>query len=155
MINTCSTNYPSFIIGFRQVRFSVLIFDHSATTYSALDVTHVWMLELKPIAMLGRFCVRSVKLKSDQGMMRLYIRLHLWKAVSQHKVRPAWGSVGEFRRDWWEEEEALNLEDCSLSPSRRSWGSSILTSQAVPSTGHPVATAVLGRWHLNTWYPTI
>ena len=37
--HTCSTNDPSFIIGCCQVRFSVLIFDHSATTYSALDVT--------------------------------------------------------------------------------------------------------------------
>ena len=50
--DTCSTNDPSFIIGCLQVRFSVLIFDHSATTYSALDVTPVIMffaiLEFKP-----------------------------------------------------------------------------------------------------------
>ena len=39
--DTFSTNDPSFIIGCCQVRFSVLTFDHSATTYSALDVTHV------------------------------------------------------------------------------------------------------------------
>ena len=39
--DTCSTNDPSFKIGCCQVRFLVLIFDHSATTYSALDVTHV------------------------------------------------------------------------------------------------------------------
>ena len=39
--HTCSTKDPSFKIGCCQVRFSVLIADHSATTYSALDVTHV------------------------------------------------------------------------------------------------------------------
>ena len=39
--DTCSTNDPSFIIGCWQVRFLVLIFDHSATTYSALDLTPV------------------------------------------------------------------------------------------------------------------
>ena len=42
--NTCSTNDPSFIVGNCQVRFLVLIFDHSVTTYSALDVTHVEIL---------------------------------------------------------------------------------------------------------------
>ena len=39
--DTCSTNDASFIIGCCQVRFSVLISDQSANTYSALDVTHV------------------------------------------------------------------------------------------------------------------
>ena len=39
--HTCSTNDPSFIIGSCQVRFLQLIYDHSVTTYSALDGTHV------------------------------------------------------------------------------------------------------------------
>ena len=42
--HTCSTNDPSFTIGNCQVRFFVLIFDHSVTTYSALDVTHAVFL---------------------------------------------------------------------------------------------------------------
>ena len=39
--HTCSTNDPSFEIEIGQVRFLVLIFDHSVTTYSALAGTHV------------------------------------------------------------------------------------------------------------------
>ena len=45
--DTFSTNDPSFKIGCCQVRFSVLIFDHSATTYRALDVTHVIVHPIK------------------------------------------------------------------------------------------------------------
>ena len=43
--HTCSTIGPSFIIVCCQVRFSVLIFDHSATTYSTQDVTHAYAQE--------------------------------------------------------------------------------------------------------------
>ena len=39
--HTCNTNDPSFVIGSCQVRFVVVIFDHSATTYSALDGIYV------------------------------------------------------------------------------------------------------------------
>ena len=39
--HTCSTNSPSFVFVSCQVRFLVYISDHSVTTYSALDVTHV------------------------------------------------------------------------------------------------------------------
>ena len=39
--HTCNTNDPSFVIGGCEVRFVVLVFDHSVTTYSALDGTHV------------------------------------------------------------------------------------------------------------------
>ena len=39
--HTCNTNDPSFVIGSCQVRCLVLIFNHSVTTYSALDGTHV------------------------------------------------------------------------------------------------------------------
>ena len=38
--HTCKTD-PSFVIGSCQVRFVVLIFDHSGTSYSALNGTHV------------------------------------------------------------------------------------------------------------------
>ena len=39
--HTCNSNDRSFVIGSCQVRFLVLISDHSVTTYSALDGTHV------------------------------------------------------------------------------------------------------------------
>ena len=39
--HTCNTKDPSFVIGCCQVRFLVLVFDHSVTTYSALNGTHV------------------------------------------------------------------------------------------------------------------
>ena len=39
--HTCNTSDPNFVIGSCQVIFLVLIFDHSVTTYSALDGTHV------------------------------------------------------------------------------------------------------------------
>ena len=38
--HTFNTNDPSFVIGSCQVIFLVLTFDHSVTTYSALDETH-------------------------------------------------------------------------------------------------------------------
>ena len=41
LVATCNTNDPSFVIGSCQSRFLVLIYDHSVTTYIALDVTHV------------------------------------------------------------------------------------------------------------------
>ena len=70
--DTSNTNDPSFKIGCCQARFSVLIFDHSATTYSALDVTPVPsppssnVIKVKPLmpffaisAFLGSFTLLS------------------------------------------------------------------------------------------------
>ena len=54
--HTCSTNDPSFTIGNCQVRFLVLISNHSVTTYSALGVTHVsWKGAMTSSAVEGKY----------------------------------------------------------------------------------------------------